>query len=257
MRVHLEAAVDEVLDGVGDFELAASRRLDLVDRVEDVLVEHINADQGQIAFRLLGFFFEAQDAAAARRQLGDAELLRMGHFGQQDLRGAAELAELVDQAFDAAGDQVVAQVHDEGIVPQEVLGNLHGVGEAERGLLLDVGDLGAEAGAVADRGADFVAGIAHHDADFFDAGGHDRLDTEKEDRLVGDRHELFCRGIGQRPEPRTFASGQDETFHVGFPSKFLSPRRRGPCGRQATAADQKESLRSRKVPTFLSVNEKR
>ena len=39
---------------------------------------------------------------------------------------------------------------------EELLGDQHGVGEAERGLLLDVGHPRAEARAVAHRGADLL-----------------------------------------------------------------------------------------------------
>src|SRR5204863_448975 len=63
---------------------------------------------------------------------------------------------------DAVLDEVVAQVHDERIVANEVGGDLDRVRETERRLLLDVGDVDAEARAVADRGADLGLAVHHH-----------------------------------------------------------------------------------------------
>jgi hypothetical protein len=54
-------------------------------------------------------------------------------------------AEVVHEARDAALQQVVAEVHDERVAAQEGLGGQHRVGEAERLVLDDVGDLDAEA----------------------------------------------------------------------------------------------------------------
>ena len=41
-------------------------------------------------------------------------------------------------------EQVVAEVHDEVVVAQELAGDEHAMGQAERRVLADVGDLGAE-----------------------------------------------------------------------------------------------------------------
>ena len=54
-------------------------------------------------------------------------------------------------------EQVVAQVHHEVVVAQELAGDEHAVGQAERGVLGDVGDLDAEGAAVADGGHHLVA----------------------------------------------------------------------------------------------------
>ena len=60
------------------------------------------------------------------------------------------LRELLDQLGDAADEEVVAEVHDEVVVAEEILGDEHAVGQAERCFLRDVGDLDAELGAVAE-----------------------------------------------------------------------------------------------------------
>ena len=84
VRPDLEAAIDQVLDGVGDLELVAEAGLDALDRLEHRRREHVDADQREIALRLLRLLDQPDDLAV--RQLGHAEHLRIGHARQQDLR---------------------------------------------------------------------------------------------------------------------------------------------------------------------------
>ena len=62
------------------------RKLGLIalHRLEDRRREHVDADQREIALRLLRLLDQPHDRAVA--QLGDAEHLRIGHARQQDLR---------------------------------------------------------------------------------------------------------------------------------------------------------------------------
>ncbi len=143
-------------------------------------------------------------------------------------RGAAASARAASNALgeldEALLEHVVAQVHDEVVVAQEVAGDQHAVGQAERGLLRDVGDLDAPAGAVADVGHDVVGpGAADDDADLLDAGLGHRLDAVEDDRLVGDGHELLRARVGDGAEPAAGAPGEDETFHG---SDIVAVRRR-------------------------------
>jgi hypothetical protein len=79
-------------------------------------------------------------------QLGHAEALRVGHLLEQDLRrgrlgvGAAGLLERVDERPEVLLQQVVAEVHHEVVVAEEVLGDEHAVGQPERCVLGQVGD---------------------------------------------------------------------------------------------------------------------
>ena len=88
---------------------------------------------------------------AAVVELGHAVVLGVGHGREQDQRVGLLRAEGVDQLGDAVAQQVVAQVHHERRVAEELLGGQHRVGEAERLVLLDVGDRDAELRAVAGR----------------------------------------------------------------------------------------------------------
>src|SRR6185503_4671422 len=63
VRADGEAAVDQVLDGVGDLELVAEARRDPVHRLEDLGPEHVHADEREIADRLLRLFDETNDPA--------------------------------------------------------------------------------------------------------------------------------------------------------------------------------------------------
>ena len=85
VRPHLEAAVDQILDGVGDLQLVAEARLDPLHRVEHCGREHVHADEREVALRLLRLFDQPDDLAVG--ELGDAKHLRIRHPGQEDLRG--------------------------------------------------------------------------------------------------------------------------------------------------------------------------
>ena len=146
-------------------------------------------------------------------------------MGEQDLRGGRRPSsrerrlralglEAVDELGEALLQHVVAEVHHEVVVAEEVVGDEHAVGEAERRVLGDVGDLDAEAGAVADRLRISSRGVADDDADLGDPGLGHVLDAVEEDRLVGDRHELLGAGVGDRAQAGARAAGEDQTLHV-------------------------------------------
>ena len=93
---HPVSLVDQPLDGIGDLELATGGRTDAFDRIEDVVVEHVNADEGQIALGLPRLLDETSDLSVFR-QLGDAEFLRIGNLREQDFALAPQLAKLVHE----------------------------------------------------------------------------------------------------------------------------------------------------------------
>ena len=179
--------------------------------VEDRVAEHVDADEREVALGLLRLLDEPHDPAV--RQLGDAEHLRIGHAGEQNLRGGLSRSNSSTNRVDAAIQQVVAEVHHERIVADERLADEHGVRQSARRVLLDVGDARAPARAVADRRADLGLRVADDDADVADAGGDQRLETVEEHRLVGDRHELLGAGVGDRAEAGALAAAQNQSLH--------------------------------------------
>ena len=76
VRLDAQAAVDEVLDGVGDLELAARRGPDRLRRLQDRRGEHVDAHQREVARRLRGLLHQPHDPAVL--QLGDAVGLGVG-----------------------------------------------------------------------------------------------------------------------------------------------------------------------------------
>src|SRR5664280_2762543 len=135
MRLHAHARVEEMLDRVGDLQLAASRWLDRARGVVDGGGEHVDADQRKVGGRLGRLLDEAHyppDLAGRRlRELGYAVVLRVRYGREQDQRIGLMLAEGGNEVRDPALQQVVAEVHDERAPPQERLGREHRVGEAE------------------------------------------------------------------------------------------------------------------------------
>ena len=126
--VDAAAAVHQRLDRVGDLELAAVGRLDRARGVEDRRREHVDAHEREVGGGLGRLLHQPRDAAVG--ELGHAVVLGVGHGGQQDLRVGRLLAELADQLGDAVAQQVVAEVHHEGRVAEELLGGQHRVGQA-------------------------------------------------------------------------------------------------------------------------------
>jgi len=175
--------------------------------LEDRRVEHVDADQRQVGRRDLGLLDEPHHLAVP--ELGDAELGRIGHAGEQDLALRLLVAEARDERLELLADQVVAQVHAEGVRAQEGLGDEDRVGESQRSVLLDVRHRHAEVPTVADRVTDLLVGLADHDADLADAGSRQRLDPIEEDGLVGHRDQLLGRGEGDGAEPRSAPAGED------------------------------------------------
>ena len=162
-RLHPLPAVDQALDRVGDLELVTPRRLDRLRGREHRRAEHVHADEGEVARRILRLLHEPDDALAV--ELHDPELGRVGHSGEEDQRVGLRVAEGVDEIADPVAEQVVAEVHHERRLGEEFLA-VSTAGEPARLVLDDVGDPRAERRAVACRLADLVARLGcDHDPD--------------------------------------------------------------------------------------------
>ena len=160
-------------------------------------------------------------------ELGDPVGLRVVDRGEQDQRVRLVGAEGGDEAAQAVAQEVVAEVHDEGRVADEVGRGEDRVGEAGGLVLDDVGDLGTELGAVAGRLADLVAGLGRDDdPDLLHPGVDQRLDPVKEHGFVGDGHELLRRGVGDRAQPGSGAAREDESLQ----RLHARPEPTGPAG---------------------------
>ena len=164
---HRVAVVDEPLDRVGDLELVARRRLDRPYGLVDRCREDVDPDQREIRRRVGGLLDEPDDAAV-RVDLGHAELAGVVDVREQDLgrgrsRGSrpssgwpvARREEPVDEGPQVVLQHVVAEVHDEVVVAEEVGARSSTQCASPSGCVLrDVGELDPELGAVAERGLD-------------------------------------------------------------------------------------------------------
>ena len=135
------------------------------------------------------------------------------HTRQQDLRRGLLADELVHEVRDALVEQVISEIHHERFIADERFADEHGVREATRGVLLDIGDRDTPGRPVADRRPDFSLRVADDDADLLDAGLRQRLDTIEEHGLVGHGHKLLGAGIRERPEPRASAAAENQSLH--------------------------------------------
>ena len=212
------AVVDQILDGVRDLELVPPGRFDRFDGLEDVRVEHVDADERQVALRLFGLFHQADDPAVL--ELGHTEHRGIRHGCQENQGVGLPLPELLDQRYDAALEDVVAEVHDKRLHAQEILCDQHGMGQAKGFRLFDVGnpDIIPPSFSLADRLPDLVLGVADNDPDLPDPRSDERLDPVEEHRLVGHRDQLLGLGEGQRAEPCSFAAAEDQTLHLKSPA---------------------------------------
>ena len=144
---------------------------------------------------------------------GDAEVLRVGHRREQDQGIRLVLAEGGHQIGDPTLQQIVAEVHHERALAEEQLGGQHRMGQAERLVLHDVGDLHPELGAVAGGFANLLAGLrGDYDPDLLDPRLSHRLDAVEQHRLVGYRHELLGARVRDRAQARALAALENQSL---------------------------------------------
>src|SRR5829696_4500398 len=218
-------------EGVGDLDLVAGSGLGGPQGVEDLRVEDVAADHGQVGggvggVRLLDHVGHPEQAglelvgrvdAAVGLDLGALDLHGRDHAGAVALEGGDQVGEQLL----ALVDDVVAEQDGERLLADVLLGHADGVAEAERGLLADVMDLG-HVGDVADQlqlvvvalvgeqlleldravevVLDGLLAAAGDDQDVLDPGPHRLLDHVLDRGLVHQRQHLLGLRLGRREE---------------------------------------------------------
>ena len=186
--------------------------------VVDPPVEQVDADEGEVGRRVVRLLDQVDDVAVVV-EAGDAEPLRVGHLLEQDLcrrragLGAAPPRSARRRSRRSCCSRLSPRYITKSSSPRKSAGDEHAVRQAERGVLADVGDLGAEGAAVADGRHHLVGGVADDHADLDDPGLDHGLDPVEQDRLVGHRHQLLGAGVGDRAEAGAGAAGQDQALH--------------------------------------------
>jgi hypothetical protein len=130
---------------------------------------------------------------------GYTELTQVGHPPEHYLYVRPRDPELLGQSAYATNDEIVAEVHDEVVVTQELNGDEQCVREPQRRLLPEVGDLKPERRAVSHRIDGRGRGISNHRANLGDAGVPDSFETVEQDGLVPHWEQLLRRRIRDRP----------------------------------------------------------
>ena len=133
----VEAAIDQVLDRVGDLELVAEARLDAVHRLEDLGTEHVDADEREVADRLLRLLDEPDDLAvrrAPRRRTSADRARASAGSARPASRARTRRTNCVMPLFSRLSPRYITN----GSSPMKSRLILHGVREPARRVLLDV-----------------------------------------------------------------------------------------------------------------------
>ncbi len=140
-------------------------------------------------------------------ELGDAKLTRVRHALEEDAGLVVRISERAHVWDDALCQKVVAEKRDERTTCHGLARCADGVCDAARPSLCDISETGSPRPAIAGGAADLVAGLGgHDDRDVAHAGFNELFDAVEQDRLVGDRDELLCAGVGERTEAASLAA---------------------------------------------------
>ncbi len=179
---------------VGDLQLAATRRLELRDHVEDVGLVAIEACDGEAAGWISRLLDDLRDPAVLDAR--DAEMLEMLGFAdvrEQDARAFALLPEVVDGLGDRPSEDVVGEHHDDTVLADELAGETERLRDPAGALLVSVGEPFAE------QPAEVVHMLPtgdHHQ--LRDAGLAQSVDGIDHHGPVVDREEVLVRDPRQR-----------------------------------------------------------
>ena len=122
------AAVDQPLDRVGDLELAAPGGLDRPRGLEDRRAEHVDADERQVAGRVLRLLDQAHDPVAV--ELGDAVVLGSGTRVSRIRASGSSVRKASTRSLMPSRSRLSPRYITNGPVLEELLGGEHRVGEA-------------------------------------------------------------------------------------------------------------------------------
>ena len=201
---------------VGDLELAAGRRLDLVGLGGHVARVEVQAGDGVGALGALGLLLDG-DGPALPVELHDAEALGVVHVVAED-RGPARLCvlhgarQVARQAV--AVEDVVAEHQGARLAGDEPLADGEGLRQAVGARLLGVGEVDAVARAVPEQALE-VGKVRRRgdDQDVADARQHEGAKRVVDHGLVVDRQQLLGGHERERVQAGAGPAGEDDAFH--------------------------------------------
>lgn len=205
---------------VGDLQLAAGRRLDLVGLGGDVARVEVQAGDGVGALGLGGLLLDG-DGPPLAVELHDAEALGVVHVVAEDrgpprlgvLHGARQVARKA-----VAVEDVVAEHQRARLAGDELLADGERLRQAVRAGLLRVGEVHAVARAVPEQALEVgEVGRRGDDQDVADARQHEGGQRVVDHGLVVDRQQLLGGHERERVQARTGPAGEDDAFHIFRP----------------------------------------
>ena len=209
---------------VGDLQLAAGGRLNLVCLDGDVARVEVQAGDGVGALGAFGLLLNG-DGPPLAVELHDTEALGVVHVVAED-RGAARLRvldgllQVARQAV--AVEDVVAQHQGARLAGDELLADGEGLGEAVRRGLLGVGQVHAVARAVPEQALE-VGEVRRRgdDQDVPDARQHEGGQRVVDHGLVVDRQQLLGGHERERVQAGAGPAGEDDAFHIKIQSILM------------------------------------
>ncbi len=186
----------------------------------DVARVEVQAGDGVGALGLGGLLLDG-DGPALAVELHDAEALGVVHVVAED-RGAARLG-VLDGARQVAAEavaveDVVAEHERARLAGNELLADGEGLRQAVRRGLLGVGEVHAEARAVAQQALEVgQVGRRGDDQDVLDARQHERGQRVVDHGLVVDRQQLLGGHESERVQSRAGPAREDDAFHLICP----------------------------------------
>lgn len=201
---------------VGDLQLPAGRRLNLVGLGGHVARVEVQAGDGVGALGLGGLLLDG-DGTALPVKLHDAEALGVVHVVAEDrcatrLRVLDGLLQVARQAV--AVEDVVAQHERARLAVNKLLADGEGLRQAVRRGLLGVGEVHAVARAVPEQALE-VGEVRRRgdDQDVADARQHEGAKRVVDHGLVVDRQQLLGGHERERVQARAGPAGEDDAFH--------------------------------------------
>src|SRR6267142_1115410 len=213
-----QAALDVPVIDVGDLELTAPGGLEVGQHAPHRLVIEVDARDRVIAGRVLGFLDDLLDATAPV-QLGDtqvAQMLMVGLLGQDNAGAVVLLAESLDAVTDRLAEDVVAEQDHHSIAADELFRQAQRLGDSSRLLLVRVKEpVDPELLPVAEQTKKLACmRTACHQHHLGHARLDEGLDRVADHRPVVDRQQVFVGDAGQRVQPASRSTSEDDALHT-------------------------------------------
>ena len=201
----------------------------LTGNIDDLIVVKIKPRHRQHAFWLLRLFLNRQ-CAAIGINLDNAVALRVFDIIGKDFRAMCHRARSANlRAQAGAIEDIVAKRQSARLIADKILADQECFGEAARFGLRGIGEIHANARAIAQQVAKRrLRPRRRDDQNIANTGQHQCADRVVDHRFVIDWKQLLRHRGCERFQPRSGAAGQDDSLHRCFPFLCSSFKRLAP-----------------------------